>query len=327
MKSCWLKADNNANGKTVFEYRDIPVPSPAPGEMVVRVRASAINRGELLASIGWHSLKEPKLAGREVAGEVHALGAGVSEFKVGDRIMARAHGTFAEYARVSPGLAMPMPKSMSWEEAGAVPIAYHTAYVGLCLFGELRSGESVLVTGASSGVGVACIQIAKTLFGAKVIGTTGSMDKLAKLKSLGMDAGIRTRGVDFGDEVRGLTGNQGVQLAINVVGGSLMPSCVAALANQGRLVIVGYVDGVMNSAVDVGAVHAKRLRISGISNTHLTPGERAAETRAFVRDVLPALADRRIVPVIDKVFGFDELPAAKAYVEANKQVGKVVVKI
>jgi NADPH2:quinone reductase len=323
MKSCWLKFDD---GKTVFEYRDIPVPVPQPGEMVVRVRASSLNRGELLASIGWHSLKEPKLAGREVAGQVHALGEGVTTFKVGDRVMARAHGTFAEYARVSPRLAMPVPPSMTWEQAGAVPIAYFTAYVGLCTYGKLQSGESVLVTGASSGVGVACIQIAKT-FGATVIGTTGSMDKLTRLKSLGMDAGIRTRGTDFSGEVRGLTNDQGVQLAINVVGGSLMSSCVAALARQGRLVIVGYVDGVMNSNIDVGAVHAKRLQISGISNTYLTPDERAAETRAFVRDVLPALADRRIVPVIDKVFSFDELPAAKQYVEANQQVGKVVVKI
>jgi NADPH:quinone reductase-like Zn-dependent oxidoreductase len=321
MQSCWLTV---ANGRTAFEYRDIAVPVPKPGEMLVRVRASALNRGELLASIGWHNLQEPKLAGREVAGEVEALGEGVTAFKVGDRIMARVHGAFAEYVCVSPRLAMTVPQSLSWEEAGAVPIAYLTAYVALCKEGRLKAGEWVLVTGASSGVGVACIQIAK-VFGARVIGTSTSEAKLCALQTLGMEAGILTRGGDFSDQVRAVAGDDGVQLAINLIGGSVFPGCVAALARQGRLMIVGYVDGLLDSTIDLEAVHAKRLQIMGISNAYLTPDERAAETAAFVRDVLPALSDRRIVPVVDRVFRFDALPAAKDYVEANRHVGKVVV--
>lgn len=302
------------------------MPRPKAGEIVVRTRAASMNRGELLASIGWHGLDQPKPAGRDLSGEVHATGEGVTGFRIGERVMARAHGAFAEYVPVSEHLVMPMPGRLSWEQAAAVPIAFVTAHVSLYTYGRVKAGEWVLIAGASSGVGVASLQAARYA-GAKVIGTSGSAEKLDKLKFLGMDAGILARGGDFAAKVLEATGGRGADLALNLVGGSMFPGCLASLANQGRLIIVGYVDGVMKCGINLETVHGKRIEISGVSNAFLTPAERAEGTRTFVRDLMPAFNEGRIVPVIDKVFPFDDLPAAKAYVEGNSHIGKVVVRV
>jgi NADPH:quinone reductase len=321
MKSYWIRAEG---GKTALEMRELPVPQPKRGEIVVRTRAASLNRGELLASIGLHSADEPRPAGGDGAGEVRAVGEGVTVFKPGDRIMARARGFFSEYVVVRAEQAIAVPKRLSWEQAGAIPTAFITAYEMLVPHGRLKSGEWLLVAGASSGVGVACIQIGKAL-GAHTIGTSGSPEKLERLKAAGLDVAIRARGAGFADQALKATGGQGVSLAIDLVGGTAFPDCLRALANQGRLAIVGYVDGVLKSEIDLEPVHAKRLQIFGISNTHLTAAQRGKATRGFVRDVMPAVADGRITPVIDKVFAFADLPAAKDYVDSNAQVGKVVV--
>jgi NADPH:quinone reductase-like Zn-dependent oxidoreductase len=240
--------------------------------------------------------------------------------------MARAHGSFSEYVAIAEDLVMPAPDHLSWEQAAAVPIAFVTAHVSLYTYGRVKAGEWVLIAGASSGVGVAAIQAAKYA-GAKVIGTSGSTDKLEKLKAIGLDVGIQARGGDFASHVMDATGGKGANLALVLAGGSMFPGCLESLANQGRLVIVGYVDGVMKSGIDLETVHGKRIEIAGVSNAFLTPAERAEGTRAFVRDLMPAFREGGIVPVIDSVFPFDELPAAKARVERNSHVGKVVIRI
>jgi NADPH:quinone reductase-like Zn-dependent oxidoreductase len=323
MKSCWIKSQA---GKTVLEFRDIPVPQPKAGEIVVRMRASSLNRGELLAAIGLHSLDKPKPAGSDVAGEVHAVGEGVTMVKPGDRVMGRGRGAFAEYTLMPLHQVVPMPQSLNWEQAAAVSTVFVTTWECLCQYGRLRAGEWLLVAGASSGVGVACIQAAKVM-GAKVIGTSGSAAKLRQLQALGLDVGIEVRGGGFAARVLEATDGKGVNLAVNLVGGSAFPDCLAALANQGRLAIVGYVDNTFSSEIDISTVHAKRLEIFGVSNMHLTADERASAMAGFVRDFLPAFGDGRIVPVVDKVFDFDDLPAAKAYVDSNAQIGKVVVRM
>lgn len=323
MKSFWIKAEG---GKTALELRELPVPQPKRGEIVIRMRAASLNRGELLASIGLHSANEPRPAGGDGAGEVHAVGEGVSGFRTGDRVMARARGSFSEYVIARADLAFPAPERLTWEQAGAVPTAFITAYEMLVPHGRLKSGEWLLVAGASSGVGVACVQIGKVL-GARTIGTSGSREKLERLRAAGLDVPIQARGAGFAEEAVKATGGTGANLAIDLVGGTAFPDCLRALANQGRLAIVGYVDGVLKAEIDLEPVHGKRLQIFGISNTHLTAAERAGATRGFVRDVMPALADGRITPLIDKVYPFADLPAAKDYVESNAQLGKVVVRI
>ncbi|HUR57864.1 MAG TPA: zinc-binding dehydrogenase [Opitutaceae bacterium] len=322
MKSYWIKAQD---GGTAVELRDVPMPTPNAGEMIVRMRATSLNRGELLAAIGLHALTEPKLLGSDVSGEVHAVGEGVKGFKPGDRVVGRGRGACSEYARLPVHQAALMPDKLTFEQAGAVPTAFVTAYEILFPWGKLKAGESLLVVGASSGVGVACVQIGKVL-GCRVIGTSGSADKLAKLKSLGLDVGLQARGGGFAAKAIEATGGKGVNLAVDLVGGTAFADALRALSNQGRMAIVGYVDKTLTAEIDLEAVHGKRLQIFGVSNAHLTQGERAEAWKGFAVEVLPALADGRIVPVIDKVFSFADLPAAKAYVDSNSQLGKVVVR-
>jgi NADPH:quinone reductase-like Zn-dependent oxidoreductase len=323
MKSCWIVSKDH---KAVLEWRDIPVPQPKAGEIVMRVRASALNRGEIVVGGAVHGGPE-KIGGTEAAGEVHAVGAGVTGVRPGDRVFGRVRGGFAEYVAMEGQQIIPLPARLTFEQGAAVPISYITAYEMLYApYGKLKAGEWLLVTGASAGAGVASIQIAKML-GAKTIGTSGSAEKLAKLKAAGLDVAIVTRGADFADRVKAATGGNGADVIVNLVGGTQFAECVRCLARHGRLAVVGYVDGVLKAEIDLSAVHVNRFEIFGISNAKLTPEERAAATRGFVRDVVPALADGRIVPVIDRVFAFDELPAAKAHMEASAMVGKIVVRV
>jgi NADPH:quinone reductase-like Zn-dependent oxidoreductase len=323
MKSYYIKS---VNGKTVLEPREVPVPQPKAGEILVKVRAASLNRGELLASISLHRADVPHPAGGDCAGEVQGVGEGVTAFKPGDRVLGRARGSFAEWVAMSVQQAALVPQRLTWEQAATVPISSITAYEAICGYGKLKSGETLLVVGATSGVGVVGVQIGKFL-GAKVIGVSRSAAKLEKLKGVGLDIGIVGSGGGFADKVLAATGGQGVNLAINLVGGSAFPDCVRSLANQGRLAIIGYVDGQHHAEIDLETVHGKRLQIYGVSNTLLTPAQRADAMRGFVRDLLPGYADGRITPVIDKVFPFDQLPAAKAYVETDAQLGKVVVRL
>jgi NADPH:quinone reductase-like Zn-dependent oxidoreductase len=322
MKSYWIKA---ADGGTQLELRDVPTPRAGAGQIVVRMRAASLNRGELLASIGLHSANEPRPAGGDLAGVVEAVGDGVSGFKPGDRVMGRARGSFAESVMMLAEQAVHIPQRLSFEQAAAMPTVCVTAWEILCQYGRLKAGETLLVAGASSGVGTVCVQFGRHL-GAKVLGTSGSAEKLAKLTTLGLHAGIHARD-RFSGKVLELTGGKGANLAVNLIGGTAFPECLRALANQGRMAIVGYVDRTLKSEIDLEAVHGKRLQIYGVSNAHLTAAERAVAFSGFVRDMLPAYADGSLAPVIDKVFAFDELPAAKAYVDSDAQLGKVVVQL
>ena len=240
--------------------------------------------------------------------------------------MGRCGGAFAEYALMDAREAIAIPARLSWEEAASIPLTFMVVHDMLIAQGHLAAGEWLLVTGISSGVGVAALQTAKAL-GANVIGTSGSADKLERLKAAGLDVGIRTRAGDFCDAVLQATGGKGANLVVNTVGGSVFAECVRALAFQGRLATVGYVDGVLKGEMDIEALHAKRLTLFGVSNKLRSAEQRAESTRGFVADILPAIAGGRIRPMIDRVYAFDELPAAKARMESNAHLGKIVLRM
>ena len=323
MKSYWIHPGND---KVDFELREVAAPEPAAGQVLVRMRAAGLNRGELIVG---HSVKPGgpgKAAGGEGAGEVEKLGPGVTDFRVGDRVMGRCAGAFAEHAIMDVREAMAIPKRLSWEEAASIPLVFCVVHDMLIAQGKLKAGEWLLVTGISSGVGVAALQTAKAL-GAKVIGTSGSQEKLDALKPLGLDLGIRTRSGDFAEAVMKATGGKGVNLVVNSVGGSVFPETVRALAYEGRHATVGYVDHVLKSEIDLDALHTKRLTLFGVSNRLRNAEQRAVSVRGFVADILPFIAEGRIKPVIDKAYPFSELPAAKARMESNAQVGKIVVRM
>jgi NADPH2:quinone reductase len=318
MKAYWI-APGPAG--TAVELRETPRPEPRPGEILVRVRATSLNRGELLAGKAGAPAKP---GGGECAGEVVELGAGVTGLSIGDRLMGRCAGGFAEYATMDAREAMWVPGRLTWEEAAATPLVFLVVYDMLIAQGHLQAGQWLLVTGVSSGVGVAALQTAKTL-GARVIGTSGSADKLARLEKLGLDVGIRTRAADFHEAVLKATEGTGAHLAVNNVGGTVFAECVRSLAFQGRLAIVGHMDRTLSATLDLEALHGKRLTVFGVSNRQRTAAQRAETVRGFVRDVVPFLEDGRLRPLIDRVFPFADLPAAIRFMESDAQVGKIVV--
>ena len=181
------------------------------------------------------------------------------------------------------------------------------------------------MAGASAGVGVASVQLGK-LIGAKVIGTSGSADKLNKLAALGLDLGLQNRNGGFEKAVMEATGGKGVNLVVNNVGGTVFAECIRTLAYRGRLATVGYVDGVVTAELDILALHSKRLKLFGVSNKMRSAAEIAEGVRNYSRDVLPALAGGHLRPVIDRVFPFDELPQAKAHMEASAHLGKIILR-
>ena len=312
MRSYFLSASGS---ETRLVLRDVPVPEEAPGQVLVRVRAAGLNRGEFIAGHGLARPGTAKPAGNEAAAEV---------VRTGERVMGRCPGAFAEYALMDAREAIAVPAGLSWEEAAAIPLTFMVVHDMLVAQGQLKAGEWLLVAGVSSGVGVAALQAGKAL-GAKVIGTSGSQEKLSRLAKLGLDFPIQTRKGDFHDAVMKATDGKGANLVVNTVGGSVFAECVRALGFEGRLAIVGYVDGVLKSEVDLEAVHAKRLRIFGVSNKLRNAAQRASTVQGFVADFLPLFASGRIKPLIDRVFPFTELPAAKAYMESDAHVGKIVV--
>ncbi len=320
MKAYWITPGPTGTG---VELRETPTPEPKAGEVLVRVRATSLNRGELL---GGKPGAPAKAGGGECAGEVVKLGEGVTGVAVGDRLMGRCAGGFAELALMDAREAMRVPKGMAWEEAAATPLVFLVVYDMLVAQGHLTSGQWLLVTGVSSGVGVAALQTAKAL-GARVAGTSGSADKLARLEKLGLDVGIHTRAADFHEAVLKATGGAGVNLVVNNVGGTVFAECLRSLAFQGRLAIVGHMDRTMSATLDLEALHSKRLTVFGVSNRLRTAPQRAETVRGFVKDVLPFLEDGRLRPLVDRVFEFADLPAAVAFMESDAQVGKIVVKV
>ena len=323
MKSYWMVSNDTGSQ---LELRDVDTPKPGAGQVLVKMHAASLNRGEFIHGHGLHAAGSAKPAGMEGAGEIVQLGEGVTGWHVGDLVMGRCPGAFSQFALMDLRELMSVPKSLSLEEASSIPLTFHVTHDLLMLQGQLQAGQWLLINGASSGVGVASLQMAKVL-GAKVIGTSGSQDKLDHLKTLGLDVGLCTRGPDFHAAVLDATEGKGVNLVVNTVGGSVFAESLRSLAFQGRMGIVGYVDGVLNAPIDLEALHAKRLTVFGVSNKLRTPVQRASGIPHFVTHILPAFADGRIRPCLDQVFSFESMPQAKARMESNQHTGKIVIRI
>jgi len=323
MKSYWMQTVGN---KTVLEMRDIEIPTPGPRQALIRLHAASLNRGEFVIGHGLHKGGQASAIGMEGSGVVEAIGTEVQNLKVGDKVMGRCRGAFAEYACMDSVEAMPIPATLTFEQAASVPLTFLVVHDMLSLQGKLQPNEWLLIHGVSSGVGVAALQTAKAM-GAKVIGTSGSPEKLARLKEHGLDLPLCLRGSGFEAAVMEATGGKGANLVVDTVGGSVFAESIRCMGFEGRFAMVGYVDGVLSAELDLLALHAKRLRLFGVSNKLRSAELRAEFLPEFKAEVIPAIADGRIRPLVDHAFDFDQLEQAKEMMETNKHVGKIVLRM
>ncbi|HEU4629515.1 MAG TPA: NAD(P)H-quinone oxidoreductase [Gemmatimonadaceae bacterium] len=318
-------------GPDVLEVVDRPVPTPAPGEVLVRVRAAGLNRADLLQRRGGYPAPPgvpPDVPGLEFAGEVAQAADGDGTWREGDRVFGiAAGGAQAEYLSIRSGLLAPIPEGMSWTDAAAVPEAFMTAFDALVTQAELRPEERLLVHAVGSGVGVAAVQLARVI-GATAYGTSRTPDKLDRAREWGMTAGLVLPG---GPEpltgwAREVTHDRGMSVVLELVGGPYVPASLAALGEKGRLLLVGLVAG-RSAEIDLGAILRKRLSVQGTVLRGRSLAEKIAVTRAFTTHVVPMLADGRVRPVVDTVFPIDDVRAAHERLEANTTFGKVVLAI
>ena len=311
-----------------WDIRDVQRPVVPPGHVLLRVRASSINRAEMrrLRSLRLEPGKptpDTRIGGGDAAGEIVELGAGVTGLNVGERAMGRCSGGFAEYALLDAREVMPAPDALSWEEASCIPVVFVVVHDALFVSGQLREGETVLVTGAASGVGVATLALAHYL-GARVIGTSRSAAKLEKLKAHGLDVGVVAGNDGFAAAIAPAIGD-GVDMIVDNIGGDVLAPLIAALKVGGRYVTIGRMSGITTGELDVDRLAERRLHLYGVSNRLRNAAQRAESMRRFLADLMPALGEGKIRPIIDRTFPLAELPAAQAHVEADRHVGKVVI--
>ncbi|WP_444634738.1 zinc-binding dehydrogenase [Cupriavidus oxalaticus] len=309
-------------GGTV-EVQDIPVPVAAAGQVLVRVRAAGLNRGEI------NQAKELRsgntiTAGVEFAGEVADVGAGVSGWRKGDRVMGHGRGCQAEYVVAEPLALMPVPDGLSWIDAAAFPNVFITAHDALVTNGRLVAGESVLVNGASGGVAMAAIQIASLMGARPVIASSRSAAKLDKVSQFGVDVGIDASRDDQVAAVMAATGDKGVDIIIDTVGGPLFEANMQSLAVKGRLVNIARL-GSSTAQIDLTQLWLKRLQLIGVTFRTRTEQERLECIQACARDMLPFLRAGRVRLPVDRTFAMNDIAAAHAYMKQEQHVGKIVL--
>ncbi len=318
-----------AGGPEVLSLEERSDLTPGPSELLVRVRATALNRADLLQLKG-HYRAPPDapqdIPGLEYAGEVLAVGERVRRFRPGDRVMGLVGGgAWAEQLTVHEREALPMPEGMDFPEAAALPEAYLTAFDALVLQGELRLGETVLVHAVASGVGSAAALLCRAM-GARVVGTGRNAVKLERAKAWGVERTVLVESTPprFAEAVREATRGRGADLALDLVGGDYVPETLEALAPQGRVMLVGLVAG-NRTQVNLGTVLMKRLRITGTVLRSRALEEKIALAQAAERHLLPLFRSGTLKPVIDAVMPIQDIRDALTRLSSNETVGKIVL--
>lgn len=318
---------DSAGGPDVIRVAEAALPQVAPGKLLVEVAAAGINRPDCIQREGKYPPPpgETAIPGLEVAGHVVAMGDDVGGFKLGDAICALVgSGGYAEYALVDAPLAFRVPKGMSLVEAAALPETFFTVYDNVFTRGRLKAGESFLVHGGSSGIGSTAIQLAKQA-GATVFTTAGSPDKCAFCKTLGADHAIDYKTQDFVEEIKKATEKRGVDVVLDMVGGSYLPKNISILATDGRLVQIAFLQSSKIDTLDFMPVMLRRLTLTG-STMRARPLAMKAEVAAALREKVWPLLDQGLVkPAIHATFPLEDARQAHELMESSTHLGKIVL--
>jgi NADPH:quinone reductase len=313
-----------------WEVRERPVPELRPGQILIRVRAAGVNRADLYMLEGSYSpntkTSNVYTAGLEMSGEVAAVGPGVTSVAVGDRVCGAGLGAFGEYTVLDHRHAIAIPESLSWSDAASLPVGLATEHDALVTQAGFTAGQSVLIVGATSAIGLIAVQLAKAFGADRVIATTTSDAKTNALVGVGADVVVNTSTDSVHDAVLAATGSTGVDVVLDHVGGHLLAQTLGATRIGGTVVNIGRLGGAQ-STIDLNQLSLRRLRLLGTTFSVRTPDELAGVCAALVPDALPAVADGRIRPVVDRVFAFDDAVKAADYLRSNQAIGKVVIEM
>ena len=314
--------------EAVLQLGETADPAPQSDELLIRVRATAVNRADLLQRQGLYPPPQgaSPVLGLECAGEVVGVGSSVTGWKEGDRAMALlAGGGYAELVAVHHGSVMHVPASLEWTEAGALPEVFLTAYLNLFELGAVSHGGSVLVHGGGSGVGTAAIALCREA-GVRCMVTAGSEDKLERCRALGASVAIDYREGDFAPKVAEATSKQGVDVVLDCVGGRYLAQNVDCLALDGRLVIIGLIGGA-KAEINLAKLLMRRLQVIGSTLRTRSNEQKQQLVASFVSRFGDAIAAGRVRPTVETVFPLADAAAAHRLVQSSKHFGKVVLSV
>ncbi len=312
----------------VLHVAEVPDPEPQPGEVLLRVRATAVNRADLLQRRGFYPPPPgaSSILGLEAAGEIEQLGEGATGWRTGQPACALlAGGGYAEKVAVPAGQLMQVPDSVDIITAGGIPEVFLTAHDNLVTRGGLQRGDTVLIHGGAGGVGTAAIQLARRA-GARVVVTAGSPERLQRCLELGADEGIDHRSEDFVARIAEITGGRGADVILDVMGAAYLERNLQALARDGRLVVIGLQGGV-RAEIDLNAMLSRRLSLVATTLRSRPVEQKAEIVRRAEADLLPGFADGSLRPAIDRVLPLDRAADAHRAMEAGEAVGKIVLAV
>ncbi|MGC2234593.1 MAG: NAD(P)H-quinone oxidoreductase [Pyrinomonadaceae bacterium] len=326
MKAVFVKEFGGIENLEIREVENPPKPEET--EVLVNVKASALNRADLLQRKGFYPAPKgfpERILGLEFAGEVAEIGEKVSEFKVGDRVFGiTAGGAQAEFLLSDESLLAKIPENLTFAEAAAIPEAFITAHDAIFAQANLKEGETLLIHAVGSGVGLAALQLAKAR-NIKTIGTSRTADKLEECRKFGLDEAILTgENSNFAEIIKEKTGGRGVDVILDLVGAVYFEANLQSLALKGRMMLVGTTGGA-RTEFNFGLVMAKRAKIIGTVLRARPTAEKAEATRRFIEEVVPLFEKGLINPNIDRVFRIEEIRASHEYLESNASFGKVVL--
>ncbi len=317
-------------GLDVLNVGEAEKPRPAEGQVLIKVAATSINRPDLVQREGKYPPPpgDSEILGLEVAGTIEELGAGVSGWKVGDRVISLVGGGgYAEYAVAYASHLMKIPEAMSFEEAACICESYITAFLNVFMIGELKDGQTAILHGGGGGVNTAAIQLARALTPKTKLIVTAHPSKMERVKKLGADLVIDyTTTPDFTEAVKEFTGKKGVDVILDHVGAKYLAPNMNSLGYKGKLVVIGVISGI-KAELNLALMMVKRQQIIGSVLRSRPVPEKAEIVAEFTRRALPKFADRTIVPIIEKVFPIDQVVEAHRMMEEDKHFGTIVLKI